>query len=132
MRSASILATLPMILWTGRCVIAGGDGVPPDEWRSLPLIKDGKVDPGWVQVGWGGFVVEDGSLRTECDKKGLGLLLYRKEKFGDCQIWVVYRSRTRNPTRGCSSGLTRVSSRRWGRGTPPPGGTRPGSSRQNR
>lgn len=93
MRSASILATLPMILWTGRCVIAGGDGVPPDEWRSLPLIKDGKVDPGWVQVGWGGFVVEDGSLRTECDEKGLGLLLYRKEKFGNCQIWVVYRSR---------------------------------------
>jgi len=66
---------------------------PTDGWRTLPLIKDGKVDPGWVQVGYGGFAVEDGSLRTECDEKGLGLLLYPKEKFGHCEIRVVYRSK---------------------------------------
>jgi len=59
----------------------------------LPLIKDGKVDPSWVQVGWGGFAVDDGSLRTECDEKGMGLLLYRKEKFGNCQIRVVFKAR---------------------------------------
>ena len=89
MRSAMLLAALPMVLWTGRGA-PGGDA-PPGGWRSLPLIKDGKVDPAWVQVGWGAFAVEDGTLRTEPDEKGLGLLLYPKEKFGDCQIRVVYR-----------------------------------------
>lgn len=60
-------------------------------WRSLPLIKDGKVDPNWAQIGYGSFGVEDGALRSDCDEKGLGLLLYKKEKFGDCQIRVVYK-----------------------------------------
>jgi hypothetical protein len=62
-------------------------------WRSLPLIKDGKVDPGWTHVGWGGFVVDDGALRTECDAKGLGLLVYNKERLGNCQIRVVYKTK---------------------------------------
>jgi hypothetical protein len=66
---------------------------PGGPWRSLPLIKDGKVDPGWAQVGWGGFAVEDGALRTECDERGMGLLLWTREKLGDCQIRVVYRSK---------------------------------------
>ena len=93
MRSIIRLATLPMIFWTGLGSVAGGDDDPPDGWRPLPLIRDGKVDPAWAQVGWGGFVVEDGVLRTECDEKGLGLLLYRAETFGNCQIRVVYRSK---------------------------------------
>ena len=62
-----------------------------DDWRPLfdgsPLDKDA-----WVHVGGGRFVLEDGLLRTECDDKGLGVLLYTKEKFGDCQIRVVYKS----------------------------------------
>jgi hypothetical protein len=62
-------------------------------WRNLPLVKDGKVDPEWVHVGWGGFVVEDGTLRTNCDAKGLGLLVYKKERMGNCQIRVVYKSK---------------------------------------
>ena len=45
-------------------------------WRPLPLIKDGKVDPAWKQIG---------------DDGGLGMLLYAKEKFGNCQIRVVFR-----------------------------------------
>ena len=60
-------------------------------WRTLPLITEGKPDAAWAQVGWGGFVVEDGTLRTACDERGMGLLLYRAEKFGDCQLRVVYR-----------------------------------------
>src|SRR5262249_34807841 len=60
-------------------------------WRTLPLITAGKVDRDWAHLGWGGFSVEDGFLRTDCDEKGMGLLLYTKEKFGDCQIRVVYR-----------------------------------------
>src|SRR2546425_12798625 len=62
-------------------------------WRRLPLITDGKVDPSWVHVGWGGFVVDDGALRTECDPKGLGLLVYKKERLGNCQIRVVFKSK---------------------------------------
>jgi hypothetical protein len=62
-------------------------------WRTLPLITGGKVDPDWVHVGWGGFVVDDGALRTECDAKGLGLLVYKKERLGNCQIRVVYKSK---------------------------------------
>jgi hypothetical protein len=59
----------------------------------LPLVKEDKVDPAWVHVGFGGFIVEEGNLRTDCDEKGLGLLLYRQEQFGDCQIRVVYKSK---------------------------------------
>lgn len=62
-------------------------------WRTLPLIKNGSVDPGWVHVGYGGFVVDDGALRTECDPKGLGLLVHKKERFGNCQIRVVFRAK---------------------------------------
>jgi hypothetical protein len=65
-------------------------------WRSLPLTKDSKIDPAWAQVGWGGFVVDRDALRTECDDRGMGLLLYTRDKFGDCQIRVVYR--TEKPT----------------------------------
>ena len=62
-----------------------------DDWRALPLVADGKVAPAWVHVGYGRFAVADGTLRTEPDEKGLGLLLYSKEKFGDCQLRVVYK-----------------------------------------
>src|SRR2546422_11408632 len=62
-------------------------------WRRLPLITDGKGDPSWVHVGWGGFVVDDGALRTECDPKGLGLLVYKKERLGNCQIRVVFKAK---------------------------------------
>src|SRR5207249_6496210 len=88
-----LLAVALGALLTGTAGVRGGDDPPADGWRALPLIKDGKVDPAWVQVGYGGFAVEDGCLRTDCDEKGLGLLLYRKEKLGDCQVRVVYRSK---------------------------------------
>lgn len=72
---------------------ATADASTSQSWRSLPLIKDGKVDPAWQQLGWGQLVVDNGSLRTECDERGLGLLLYQPEKFGNCQLRVVYRSK---------------------------------------
>ncbi|MCI0463604.1 MAG: DUF1080 domain-containing protein [Gemmataceae bacterium] len=74
------------------CLWAGAGAQPDRAWRSLPLITDGKIDKNWMHIGWGGFVIDNGSLRTECDEKGMGLLLYQKEKFGNCQIRVVYRS----------------------------------------
>ncbi|MGH7496102.1 MAG: 3-keto-disaccharide hydrolase [bacterium] len=62
-------------------------------WRSLPLITNGKVDESWTQIGYGSMVIDDNSLRTECDSWGMGLFLYTKERFGNCQIRVVYRSK---------------------------------------
>src|SRR5262249_30094137 len=71
----------------------------------LPLVKEGKVDPAWVQVGYGGFTVEDAALRTEGSEKGLGLLLYSKEKLGDCQVLGVFRSRDAKSNSGGFVGI---------------------------
>ena len=60
-------------------------------WRTLPLIADGHMNTNWVHVGWGCLVVDGDSLRTDSDGKGLGLLVYAPETFGDCQIRVVYK-----------------------------------------
>jgi hypothetical protein len=70
--------------------IAQSEG--PAAWRSLPLIKSGAVDPAWTQIGYGGWSVVDGTLRTDSDERGLGVLVYTKETFGDCRLRVVYRS----------------------------------------
>src|SRR5688500_12137463 len=69
--------------------ISAADSKPDADWRALPLIADGKVHPNWTHVGYGSFVVDDGALRTECDPRGLGLLVYQKERFGNCQLRVV-------------------------------------------
>jgi hypothetical protein len=69
-------------------------------WRSLPLITDGKVDPGWTHVGYGGFVVDNGALRTECDPKGLGLLVYKKEPLGNCQVRVIFKTKDERANAG--------------------------------
>src|SRR5688572_30573744 len=77
------------------CQAVGNEGQerPAGEWRALPLIQNGKVHPDWVHTGFGAFVVDEGALRTECDARGLGLLVYSKERLGDCQIRVVYKSK---------------------------------------
>jgi len=91
MRIVLYVGSLLVLLRSGWCCPACADESPGTAWRTLPLIKDGSVHPDWVQIGYGGFAVEDGSLRTDCDERGLGLLLYRKEKFGNCQMRVVFR-----------------------------------------
>ena len=74
-----------------------------EPWRVLPLIKEGKVDAAWKQIGWGSFVVDGDELRTECDERGMGLLLYQPEKFGICRIRVVYRSQNAKSNAGVCS-----------------------------
>ena len=76
-----------------RSLAAGDDAQSDRSWRTLPLVTNGTIDPRWKHLWGGGFsVMEDGSLRTDCDDAGMGLLLYTEERFGDCQIRVVYRS----------------------------------------
>ena len=92
MRTTAPAAALLIVSVTCAARVADDDA-SSGAWRALPLIADGKVDPNWVHIGWGGFAVDGDSLRTECDEAGMGLLLYPKERFGDCQIRVVYRTR---------------------------------------
>lgn len=80
-------------------VLAGAVGIfapvfaAADEaaWRVLPLVAQGKIAPEWQHTGHGAFAVEDEMLRTDCDPQGLGLLVYTKEKFGNCQIRIQYK-----------------------------------------
>ncbi len=66
---------------------------PADKaWRTLPLVADGKVSPEWQHVGFGKLAVDGDSVKTECDERGLGLAVWTKEKLGDCQIRVVFRT----------------------------------------
>jgi hypothetical protein len=87
------------IISTSLCASFAASGAEA-EWKTLPLIKDGKVDPAWVHVGYGSFVVDDGALRTECDPKGLGLLVYSKERLGNCQIRVVFKTKDERANAG--------------------------------
>src|SRR5262245_48686824 len=80
-----------MSICVGFLSVAVANPMIAAEWRSLPLIQNGKVAPEWQQTGWGKFVVEGDAIRTEPDERGLGVLVYAKEKLGDCQIRIVYR-----------------------------------------
>ncbi len=87
-----VLLWLPLI-WIPACGAGGKVAQTERQWRSLPLIKDGKVNKDWAQIGYGRMAVDNNSLRTECDARGMGLFLYTKERFGNCQIRIVYRSK---------------------------------------
>ncbi|MCI0535830.1 MAG: DUF1080 domain-containing protein [Verrucomicrobiales bacterium] len=94
--SRRAIRSFTFLLAAFACIFAfvrGAESAPDPAWQPLPLIADGKVDSSWMHVGWGGFVVDDGALRTECDAKGLGLLVYKKERFGNCQIRVVFKTK---------------------------------------
>ncbi len=90
MRAVAPLATLLLI--AGTAMTAAKDPAPNDAWRSLPLTENGIVAPAWKHVGHGGISVVDDTLKTVGDDGGLGVLVFTKEKFGNCEIRVVYRT----------------------------------------
>jgi hypothetical protein len=92
-RASALVVLLITTFAVGATLLCGAESKPEPAWRSLPLVTGGKVDTSWTHVGWGGFVVEDGAIRTECDAKGLGLLVYQKERLGNCQIRVVFKTK---------------------------------------
>jgi hypothetical protein len=92
-RTQSILPIL-ILLAVSACApssLRAADSAAEPAWRALPLVTDGKTDENWVHLGWGEFVVDDGALRTDGDPRGLGLLVYKAERFGNCQIRVVFQ-----------------------------------------
>src|SRR5678816_1468019 len=94
------LAPICFSAWLGVGNVSAAPSADPS-WRSLPLVTNGQVDTNWVHVGWGGFVVDEGVLRTECAAQGLGLLVYARERFGNCQLRVVYKAKEPK----CNSGV---------------------------
>lgn len=74
-------------------ILITGAKLTEPSWRTLPLIKDGKPSADWTLIGYGEMVVDNNSLRTQHDDRGMGLFLYTKERLGNCQIRVVYRSK---------------------------------------
>lgn len=56
-----------------------------EDWRAL---FDHETLDGWEQVGPGGFVVEDGVLRS---RGGMGMLWYTREKFQDVVLRVEFK-----------------------------------------
>ncbi len=79
---------------------SGVEAQAEQPWRALPLIDQGKVDESWSHIGWGGFAVDGDAIRTESDPRGLGLLVYTKERLGNCQIRVVYRTKDASSNSG--------------------------------
>jgi hypothetical protein len=78
--------------------LARADDAP--SWRTLPLVQDGKLAPGWSHIGFGKMTVDGDALRTDCDPRGMGLLVYTKEKLGNCQLRVVFKPEKPNSNAG--------------------------------
>ncbi len=70
------------------------------EWRVLPLVRDSRVATAWQHVGFGRMIVNGDTIRTHPDPRGLGLLVYTQETFGDCQLRIVYRPDESNDNAG--------------------------------
>jgi hypothetical protein len=64
------------------------------EWKPL---YNGKDLTGWVMVGPGRFVLENGLMKTE---GGMGLLYYSKEKIENATLRVVFKTVSQNANSG--------------------------------
>jgi hypothetical protein len=84
------MTPLALILAVSFPLVALGADEADSAWR---VLFDGMSLDGWEHVGPGRMVLEDGMIRTE---GGMGLLWYTREKFGNCQLRVVYK--TTRPT----------------------------------
>jgi hypothetical protein len=88
------------ILVAGALAVLGPPAAAAESWRPLPLVENGQVAGGWKHVGFGKLVVDGDAVRTECDERGLGLAVWTKEKLGNCQIRVVFRTKDRRSNAG--------------------------------
>ena len=89
MKKFSIALSLTVFVFVASCAAQKAkqpEAAKGGEWRQL---FNGRDTDGWAHLGPGGFVVENGLLRTE---GGMGLLWYTREKFGNSVIRVVYKA----------------------------------------
>ena len=82
------------------CLFAARAADSSADWKKIPLIENGKVAADWIHVGYGSMQVEGDALRTEPAPEGLGLLVYKKEKLGNCQIKVVFKTKDQRANAG--------------------------------
>lgn len=68
--------------------------VASGEWRTL---LDANHTNGWRMVGPGNFKLENGEFVTH---GGMGLFFYERERFGNCQIRVVFKLTDTNDNAG--------------------------------
>jgi hypothetical protein len=81
-------------------IASAASAAADSEWRSIPLIENGKIASDWKYVGWGSMTVDKDQVATAPDERGLGLLLYTREKLGNCRIRVVYHPQNRRSNAG--------------------------------
>jgi hypothetical protein len=74
--------------WVLHCVIVALCPFPGFSANGWTPLFNGHDLNGWRHVGKGGFVVQDGMLRT---KGGMGLLWYTRRKIGNAILRVEYR-----------------------------------------
>src|SRR5258708_3522753 len=100
MRTSELL--LAVVLFTFSASTSLPAAAPPHRpCRTLPLIKEGKITDDWVHIGWGQFIIDGDSIKAEPDGRGMGLLAYKPERFGNCQIRVIYKPQNSK----CNSGV---------------------------
>jgi hypothetical protein len=85
-----------VLLLVGVAVVAGSAGAGAETVPGKPLWN-GKDLTGWKHVGPGGFVVEDGLLRTQ---GGMGLLYWTGGKVANSTLRVVFKMRDQNDNSG--------------------------------
>lgn len=71
-------------------LLAVCSGVSAQEWT--PLFNNKNIDE-WQHVGDGGFIIEDGILKSQ---GGMGLLWYTGQKFENVKIRIVYKGANKN------------------------------------
>ncbi|MDB6030068.1 MAG: hypothetical protein JWM16_406 [Verrucomicrobiales bacterium] len=89
-----IYLAVTVLIFGGGLNLSAADKETNNPWHSIPLVKGGKVSSDWAQVGWGKFVADGKMIRSEPDERGIGLLVYTREKLGNCQIRTVFKGKT--------------------------------------
>lgn len=102
MLAETFMKSFKLFIGNGALLIAGlfaftachSNPVPRGEWRTL---LDQNHTNGWKMVGPGALKWEEGELVTH---GGMGLLVYEKERLGDCQVRVVFKLTGTNDNSG--------------------------------
>lgn len=96
-RSLAGLATLILasLLWVS-CASYTSDS-PAQANKGWRTLFDGSSKDGWEMAGPGELALQNGELETH---GGMGLLWYSKEKFGNCQIRIVFKPTQKDDNSG--------------------------------